>query len=54
MAKGDCCAVFGCNINDRRFPEKDVIKNHTGFGKTTHTILVLQESKHVQGLDQKA
>ena len=30
MAKGDRCAVFGCN-NDRRFPEKYVIKEHTGF-----------------------
>ena len=30
MAKGDRCAVFGCN-NDRRFPEKYVIKDHTGL-----------------------
>ena len=29
-AKGDLCAVFGCKI-DRRFPEKYVMKNHTGF-----------------------
>ena len=36
MAKGNCCAVFGCN-NDRRFPEKYLIKDHTGFFRENHT-----------------
>lgn len=30
MVKGDCCAVFGCN-NNRRYPEKYVVKDHTSF-----------------------
>ena len=29
MPKGDHCAVFGCS-NDRRYPEKQVIKPHVG------------------------
>lgn len=50
MAKGDYCAVFGCN-NDRKFSEMYRFLRE----KTPHTISVLQESKpEVQGLDQKA
>ena len=30
MGKGDQCAVFGCN-NDRRFPEKYIVKEHTSL-----------------------
>ena len=30
MGKKDRCAVFGCN-NDRRFPDKYVVKDHTSF-----------------------
>ena len=30
MGKKDRCAVFGCS-NDRRFPEKYVVKDHTSF-----------------------
>ncbi len=30
MAKGDHCAVYGCS-NDRRYPEKQVIKPHVGI-----------------------
>ena len=30
MGKGDRCAVFGCN-NDRRYPEKYLMKEHTSF-----------------------
>ena len=29
MARGDHCAVWGCN-NDRRYPEKQVICSHVG------------------------
>ena len=29
MPKGDHCAVFGC-LNDRRYPEKQVVKPHVG------------------------
>ena len=30
MGKKDRCAVFGC-YNDRRFPDKYVVKDHTSF-----------------------
>ena len=30
MGKKDRCAVFGCN-NDRHFPEKYMVKDHTSF-----------------------
>ena len=37
MAKGGRCAVFGCN-NDRWFPEKCAIKDHTGFSGVKQNI----------------
>ena len=30
MGKKDRCVVFGCN-NDRRFPKKYMVKDHTSF-----------------------
>ena len=30
MGKKDRCVVFGCN-NDRRLPDKYVVKDHTSF-----------------------
>ena len=44
MGKKDRYAVFGCN-NDRRFPEKYMVKDHTSF--FGGTFLLLQGPRHL-------
>ena len=53
MGKKDRCAVFGCN-NDRRLPDKYVVKDHTSFvgEKTRSSFLVLQGPKAIFIVDQ--
>ena len=44
MRKGDHCAVFGCS-NDRRYPEKQVVKPHVGVLRFHSPINVQVASK---------
>ena len=44
MPKGDHCAVFGCS-NDRRYPEKQVVKSHVGVLRFHSPINVQEASK---------
>ena len=47
--KKDRCAVFGCN-NDRRFPEKYMVKDHSSF--FGGTFLLLEGHKALDHLDE--
>ena len=44
MPKGDHCAVFGCS-NDRRYPEKQVVKPHVGVLRLYSPLNVKDASK---------
>ena len=44
MPKGDHCAVFGC-LNDRRYPEKQVVKPHVGVLRFYSPLNVKDASK---------
>ena len=44
MPKGDHCAVFGCS-NDRRYPEKQIVKPHVGVLRFYSPLNVKDASK---------